>query len=342
MKKRMAALTAAAACVCLMGTAYGVHGAAAIRQEPEDLSELNGLYSESELTEYSPAELLPVLEKIGAGMKQVVPDPSEEYLQMGFESGHDPGMIRGFSVYDPSSPESEAREVLTELSLSADQLLSDIYDFQRGSLKKYTDLGPMDVSLVNAYMDPVWVTCNGIRAYAGKTMEEDTALFWIPFYYEDTENPFLGDRLYLYVVEVESGTDSDFLEKMGVYDPEPGVFRLTQYILSDPDNVAAFLKVPEDGQKQQREAVVGTAYTLLEQGSQGEAVRVVQNRLSELYILKGQVDGVYGPMTAEAVKRYQEMKELESTGKADEETQRMLLSEEIERFFLTDWLSRHS
>lgn len=58
-------------------------------------------------------------------------------------------------------------------------------------------------------------------------------------------------------------------------------------------------------------------YESLEYGSRGEAVQALQERLIELGYLDGIADGIYGNMTAEAVKRAQQAMNMEQTGIAD-------------------------
>lgn len=52
-------------------------------------------------------------------------------------------------------------------------------------------------------------------------------------------------------------------------------------------------------------ALAGEQPATLAQGSRGEEVSALQKRLIELRLLDGKADGLYGPKTAEAVKRFQ-------------------------------------
>lgn len=55
-------------------------------------------------------------------------------------------------------------------------------------------------------------------------------------------------------------------------------------------------------------------------GSRGDDVRELQRLLKELGILLGKIDGSYGPITANAVKKYQQHQSLPSTGQVDSKT----------------------
>ena len=65
----------------------------------------------------------------------------------------------------------------------------------------------------------------------------------------------------------------------------------------------------------------------LHNGSQGEKVWQLQERLKELGYYTGEVDGQFGPGTKEAVIAFQKKNGLDADGLAGEETQRVLYSE---------------
>lgn len=71
-----------------------------------------------------------------------------------------------------------------------------------------------------------------------------------------------------------------------------------------------------------------TAEPALHNGSQGEKVWQLQERLKELGFYTGEVDGQFGPGTRDAVVAFQQKNGLEADGYAGEETQRILYSEE--------------
>ena len=66
----------------------------------------------------------------------------------------------------------------------------------------------------------------------------------------------------------------------------------------------------------------------LHNGSQGEKVWQLQERLKELGYYTGEVDGQFGPGTREAVVMFQKKNGLDADGLAGEETQRVLYSED--------------
>ena len=64
------------------------------------------------------------------------------------------------------------------------------------------------------------------------------------------------------------------------------------------------------------------------QMSQAE-VRQVQERLKELGYYEGDIDGIYGPKTAEAMRAYQQAQGLPVTGALDQETAQALQIERV-------------
>lgn len=75
----------------------------------------------------------------------------------------------------------------------------------------------------------------------------------------------------------------------------------------------------------EREAL--PVYNVLEKGSKGDEVKAVQERLIELHYLNDKADGNYGKNTQNAVAKFQEANEIEATGIADPETQKVLFSD---------------
>ena len=71
-----------------------------------------------------------------------------------------------------------------------------------------------------------------------------------------------------------------------------------------------------------------TAEPPLRNGSQGEKVRTLQERLQALGYYQGEIDGQFGPGTREAVLAFQQRNGLEADGLAGEETQKILYSED--------------
>lgn len=70
-------------------------------------------------------------------------------------------------------------------------------------------------------------------------------------------------------------------------------------------------------------------YETLKKGSRGDAVRVLQQRLSDLGYLTGAIDGDFGPGTEKAISAFQAAVGLEATGIADHETQKALYADDV-------------
>lgn len=67
-----------------------------------------------------------------------------------------------------------------------------------------------------------------------------------------------------------------------------------------------------------------TPYEDLQNGSRGDEVKRLQQKLMDLGYLRGSADGVFGNKTAEAVRAFQQAQGLSATGVADAATQRAL------------------
>lgn len=83
--------------------------------------------------------------------------------------------------------------------------------------------------------------------------------------------------------------------------------------------------------KEYEAALKGTDKTRkdLQRGSEGDDVKELQKKLIDAKLLdEGQADGVFGPNTQEAVKKWQEAHELTATGIVDEETYKKMFPDE--------------
>ena len=100
-------------------------------------------------------------------------------------------------------------------------------------------------------------------------------------------------------------------------------------VLIDPIDKPTPTPLPPvpDTVRSQGAAEMVTPEPALHNGSQGEKVWQLQERLKELGYYTGEVDGQFGPGTKEAVIAFQKKNGLDADGLAGEETQRVLYSE---------------
>ena len=83
-----------------------------------------------------------------------------------------------------------------------------------------------------------------------------------------------------------------------------------------------------------------TCFADIERGDRGDVVLELQERLVTLGYVVGELDGVYGDTTENAVKSYQYENKLEMTGKVDKDLYRKMLGKELpDRFSLTGNIS---
>lgn len=74
-----------------------------------------------------------------------------------------------------------------------------------------------------------------------------------------------------------------------------------------------------------------TREALFAEATKSDDVRVAQARLIELGYLNGSADGIFGPMSATAVKRFQRIHGLEITGELNEKTVEAMMSETAQK-----------
>ena len=90
--------------------------------------------------------------------------------------------------------------------------------------------------------------------------------------------------------------------------------------------------VPASVRMVTRDPSLPTPGPLLGKGSQGEEVKKLQRRLKELKYYQGEIDGQYGPQTAEAVSAFQNTNGLEADGVVGDETRAILYSTEAKPY----------
>ena len=105
-------------------------------------------------------------------------------------------------------------------------------------------------------------------------------------------------------------------ESRGAIKPAP----VAEEIITSPPRQAAESETPATTTRDQTNAQPGQR-TRLQQPAMGPAqLRQAQRRLNDLGFNAGQVDGVWGPNTQAAIRNFQQAKDLEATGRLNEET----------------------
>ena len=329
-------------------TVYDANASVWFEQDSETVlfetesGELDGqeIASETDYPEYSGSELLAFLDALPQTMETVKTGAADEILQLRFADRAEDQMIGGFSVYSPSVSAKEIRAKLLDLKDAADWLVFDLYDFQREVLDAYTDRTAIDLELLNTQMHAGWDSFKGLDFASGVRKAEDRFFYWMPVYYAAEDGECMNDEIYLYVYEVVKGADGVLLDQLGVYDPGLEAFHTEQFLLTDRATVLSFLNLLQMEQDLEHSDADVQQYETLREDSEGDAVRNIQNRLSDLGYMDSSVDGYYGPMTKEAVEAFQSEAGLEVTGEADGETQKILLAEQDERQLLSGWMQR--
>lgn len=297
---------------------------------------------ETAYAEYSDEELVAWLRALSEGMRAVTVDTGDGPACYRLADRGEGQLVGSFAACLPTLSAQAVDDRLFDLPLSADWLLFDLYDAQRDGQFDAISPTPIDLPRLGEIMPDGWRSFRSFDFAAGSASDGDTRWFWEPIYYEDASGGILDDAVYMSIFVVTEGSDLDMLDALKVYCPLPDDYSAEHWIVSDSASVARFLEILGRLTDLEDAQLNVANYTLLKRNNQGDAVKAIQQRLSDLGFMTSSVDGYYGPMTEEAVRAYQEAEGLEATGEADPETQQRLLREERERALLSDWLSQRA
>ena len=103
------------------------------------------------------------------------------------------------------------------------------------------------------------------------------------------------------------------------YDTQLDIYNMTGVVLSNASVHGEVMTATVE-----EEIVAPKVYVPLKNGSKGEEVTTLQNRLKELGFFKDKVVGVYGKATTASVKNFQKANKLSVTGVADQDTLSLL------------------
>lgn len=178
---------------------------------------------------------------------------------------------------------------------------------------------------------------DGTFTYEDLKLSDPTMIFCT----EEVRTQLLSDTQYAGLTAVQTGRvcaiDPHYMEWQGrtVYTASIDMMGLAypELMESSEASVTVDLGTPEPSPTAEPSAVpsaepITEFYEPLTLGDESNDVLAMQTRLAELGFLTAEYGGVYGEVTAEAVKAFQEKNGLEATGNADETTLTLLFSEE--------------
>lgn len=214
-------------------------------------------------------------------------------------------------------------------------------------MKKLTSLALVILLMVVSI--PAWAV--SIEDFNGKWEAESVVVYGLQlsasFYGLDMTAEINNGKVVLY-----PGTDS---EDEGVFHLEGDALRLEEVAtieIEDDQTLKMTFDADEEGiymlLKKVGEVEGGTPsttptatiepkqYDLLEQGSKGDSVKALQEKLIELGYLYDSADGNFGAKTKSAVEAFQSDNELEANGVADQTTQEKLFSTKPDPYKISD------
>lgn len=178
---------------------------------------------------------------------------------------------------------------------------------------------------------------DGTFTYEDLKLSDPTMIFCT----EEVRTQLLSDTQYAGLTAVQTSRvyaiDPHYMEWQGrtVYTASIDMMGLAypELMESSEASVTVDLGTPEPSPTAKPSAVpsaepITEFYEPLTLGDESNDVLAMQTRLAELSFLTAEYGGVYGEVTAEAVKAFQEKNGLEATGNADETTLTLLFSEE--------------
>lgn len=296
----------------------------------------------STLERYQDDGLTELLSGSVESMETVKTDGSEDVMMWRFAPRVSGRTVNGFSAYQPNVKGEDVTAQINDLTLSADRLLFQMYDFQQQGISEYgIDEPPLQMEMIQSLMKESWHSLASLDFAAGYFTNGGKSWYWIPVYYEDEEGRIWNDEMYLYILKTEEGSDQAFLQEMSVYCPFEGEYRTEETLITAKEDVIRFLdamKVQNDYNGQKTDARM---LRKLKEGQFGKDIKDIQRRLAKQGYLSGSVDGYYGPSTTEAVQAWQKAHLQEITGEVDQALQVILLNQQEDKELLAEWIERN-
>jgi len=303
--------------------------------DPTLLNEIREKYTYEES-----AEVVAAIEKLTQGFELMEGGLEQNFRRYGYLPGDDAAsMLKNFSIVRPVVTAQEAEIKIYDLAAAAEWDIVNQYNFQ---MEGQPEVQSIDLAQLSALFGDAWQDTKSISCAMGYTVDANGTFYsWVPVYYEDAQGQIYQDALYLYVDVVYPGQDKEYIQGKIYYAFDDG-FHTESYIIADPVRVSQFLKmVVDEAALTAGQEDANSYYYDLKLDSSGSNVKKIQAALVEKGYLSSSVDGYFGPVTEAAVKAYQKDMGLKETGVADENLQRMLLSDANEKQLLAQWLQKH-
>jgi len=274
------------------------------------------------------------------GMAVISPAEFTYGLEMRYIPGdRSSALYKTFGIYYPSIDEQTATAAVTDASAAEAFLSAGVIrpavSFALSYYPDYTaESVPFDTAALVSQDTPYLSAFKD--AFFTFEPEDGSKCCLFPAYMPEGSG-FCQDTVYLVFFRIEHGADEDRLAS-GSF-TRSGDMRMSCLIIADQQTVISILVSLSDELNAIDSAV---QYTPLQNGSKGNDVKKLQQKLTDLGLLESRIDGDFGDKTRAAVSKYQRRNGLEQTGIADQQTLSLLYRNERPLAVLNDWIAAHS
>lgn len=288
--------------------------------------------------ENAKTRIIPAIREYLDSMQSVDTDVFNQFLRYRYAPGQ--GMMGSFALTSPNVPEREKTIDQEDLLFTANWLVRDFYRFQLKDMKHYSDAQVIDLDAMDAFFGDTWKELKALDYAAGTGMDRDgTVYIWLPVYYENAQGGFEKDELYLFVYILYQEPDADYLDGTGYFNAELyNDYHTTQLLITDQTVVAELLSALNRADTALYKPGDETGYPVLQQGSEGDYVWLLQRRLQRLGYLTTSVDAVFTSSVQAAVAAWQKDMGMEESTEVTEDMQRILHDTTEARQLLMGWL----
>lgn len=316
-------------------TNYGFAGSDIVTRETV-ICILNNIWNHADDNAYN-KETIPAM--YSDALSEMTEVPIEEFPCIPYyrENETQKTLIRNFALYMPSDQlyRFEIDNPENALSIISEYIEIEKMIAENLFAKSIPTAKPIDYKTLNTNKQlTLKLSTLGWRAI----IDSDFNLYTcIPVYYETQDGSIYQNAVYMLIIRISLTEDTARMQQLNLESNGPASMGLV--FIADQDSVGdAFAQMFVNMQSIARIP----SYPSLKPGDEGDAVKALQERLTEGGFMNGEATGVYDVATQEAVRAYQKSVGIKATGAADETTQWILDgSIDAADAAFSRWLSPH-